>query len=150
MESREHDVGSEARPSGGPIAELVDNDEPLRDIDDVVDSILATGSAVVEYVHVIDPNAPLVDSDYTDEEGRRWKVKAPLGSSAPASMGIPVGPPDISDLGLPFDVSVRLHNQLFNRGLFTKRDLRGRGQEVFAAVQAAYRVDVQAVTALYQ
>ena len=73
-----------------------------------------------------------------------------MGSVGQEAMGIPVGPPDVSSLGLPDDVSIRLHNQLFHRGLFTKANLRGRGQEIFAALQAAYKVDSAAVTALYR
>lgn len=144
MESRERDVGSKDRESGGPVAELV------------------TGGALAEHVRLkeampvsepslaYDPNGPLVLGEYVDEKGRWWKVRVPAGSATPASMGIPVGPPDISSLNLPLDIDVRLHNQLFHRGLFTRADLRGRGQEIFAAVQAAYKVDAAAVTALYR
>lgn len=92
----------------------------------------------------------LVRAKYQDDEGRWWVVLVPPGHEDEASMGIPVGPPDLASLGLPEAVEVRLHNQLFNRGLLTARDLKGRGQEVFAALQAAYRVDQGAVTALYQ
>lgn len=92
----------------------------------------------------------MVRANYEDPEGRWWVVLVPVGHEDEAHMGIPVGPPDLSPLGLPEPVEVRLHNQLFNRGLLTARDLKGRTQEVFAAIQAAYRVDLTAVTALYQ
>ena len=92
----------------------------------------------------------MVRSSYQDDEGRWWAVLVPPGHEGEASMGIPIGPPDLESLGLPEAVEVRLHNQLFNRGLLTARDLKGRGQEVFAALQAAYRVDQASVTALYQ
>ena len=144
MEPRELDVRPEDRQSGGPVAELV---EPLGPVEDVVESLLATGTAVVEVIHT---DGRLVDRTYEDESGRWWKVRVPEGATTPVSMGIPVGPPDISELNLPDDVGVRLHNQLFNRGLFTRDDLRGRGREVQAALQAAYRVDAVAVTALYR
>ncbi len=85
---------------------------------------------------------------WEDEDGLWWLVMVPPGQDG--AMGIPVGPPDLSELHLPADVAARLHNQLFHRGLITKRDLRGRTQEVFAALQAAYRVDVVAVTGLYE
>ncbi len=121
MESRQQHDGQEDREGGGPLATLV-----------------------------YDPTGPLVLADYVDEKGRWWKVRVPAGSATPASMGIPVGPPDLSSLGLPEEVSIRLHNQLFHRGLFTRANLRGRGQEIFAAIQAAYKVDSAAVTTLYR
>ncbi len=139
--SKQHD-GQEDRPGGGPVAELVE-DVPLKDA-------LNEAVAASEPVLVYDPNGPLVNADYEDNEGRWWRVRVPLGSEGQAAMGIPVGPPDLSSLGLPDEVSIRLHNQLFHRGLFTRANLRGRGQEIFAAVQAAYKVDSAAVTALYR
>jgi len=66
------------------------------------------------------------------------------------SLGIILGPPDVCALGLPDEVAVRLHNELFNRGLITSKDIKGRAQEVFAAIQAAYRVDTAAVLSLYE
>ncbi len=91
----------------------------------------------------------LVRVDYEDEDGRMWAVLVPEGHEAEASMGIPLGPPDSTSLGLPRETAIRLHNQLFSRGLFTRRDLRGRTREVFAAIQAAYKADVAAVTGLF-
>ncbi len=160
MESRELDVGPEDREGGGPVAELVDDDQhqggyaelvkPLGAVDDVIESLLVTGSAVVERPVVFNTDGRLIDRTYEDQEGRWWKVRIPEGADMPVSMGIPVGPPDLSELDLPHSVMVRLHNQLFNRGLFSRADLRGRGREVHAALQAAYRVDAIAVTALYR
>jgi hypothetical protein len=96
------------------------------------------------------PDAPLVQVDYEDPDGLWWVVRVPQGEEANAHMGIPVGPPDVSSLDLPEAVAKRLHNELFRRRLLTARDLRGRGVEVVAALQAAYRVDAAAVTALYR
>jgi len=95
-------------------------------------------------------DVPLVRAEYEDEAGLWWVVMVPEGREQAAHMGIPVGPPDLSTLELPPEVAARLHNELFRRGLLTKRDLRGRGMEVFAALQAAYKVDTTAVTTLYQ
>ncbi len=90
----------------------------------------------------------LVDRDYEDPDGYWWRVRVPEDTNDP-SMGIPVGPPDLTALGLPPDLQRRLHNQLHARRLFTRRDLRGRMPEVLAALQATYKVDAQAVTTLY-
>ncbi len=92
----------------------------------------------------------MVRANYQDDEGRMWATMVPLGHEEEASMGIPIGPPDLSPLGLPPAQEVRLHNQLFNRGILTSKDLRGRGKDVFAAIQSALQVDVAAVTGLYR
>ena len=93
----------------------------------------------------------LVQVEYEDEE-HLWRVVLVPESSDESTyhMGIEVGPPDLSSLDLPMPVKVRLHNELFRRRLLTRADLRGRGMEVFAAVQAAYKADAAAVTALYR
>lgn len=97
------------------------------------------------------PGGPaLVQATYEDEDGRQWAVMVPVGQKTDLHMGIPAGPPDLRPLGMPKDVMLRLHKQLFNRRLLTRRDLRGRPRELFAAIQAAYRVDVAAVSSLYE
>jgi hypothetical protein len=90
------------------------------------------------------------DVDYTDDEGRSWRVRVPDDCPADRFVeGIPIGPPALASLGLPLAVEVRLHNQLFGRGLLTRRDVLRRPGDVFAALQAAYRVDVQTLQTLY-
>lgn len=86
-----------------------------------------------------------------EKQGRYYRVEVP--EDAPANTwqyGIIIGPPDLSGLGLPSKVEVRLHNELFNRGLITKIDLRKRLVEVEAALRSALRVDVQTIAALYE
>ncbi len=95
-------------------------------------------------------SSPLVRAVHQDTEGRHWVTKVPVGQEDMAYMGIPVGPPDVSGLGLPEAVAIRLHEQLYQRGLLTRKDLRGRGKEVFAALQSAYRVDTAAVMSAYR
>ncbi len=98
-----------------------------------------------------DTSERLVQVAYEDEDGLWRVVLMPEGSDESIyHMGIEVGPPDLSSLDLPGAVKVRLHNELFRRRLLTRADLRGRGMEVFAAVQAAYKADAAAVTALYR
>jgi hypothetical protein len=88
---------------------------------------------------------------YEDEDGRRWVTR--IDARAPdsdAPLGIPVGPPDLSDLGLPAEVQTRLHNQLVDRGLLTAGDIRRAGnQALIAALQAAYKVDAVALATLF-
>ena len=89
-------------------------------------------------------------SSYTDEEGRRRAVWLPDGApDSDAQMGLPLGPPDLGLLGLPPEVEIRLHNQLFDRGLLRAKDVLRRRQEVFAALQAAFRVETERIVVLY-
>ena len=94
-------------------------------------------------------SGPLVRRDYQDDTGRMWAVLMPNDSDSNPSMGIPIGPPDSSSLGLPEDTAIRLHNQLFARGLLAKNDLKGKQKELFAAIQASYKVDITRVTELF-
>ncbi len=89
--------------------------------------------------------------DYTDDYGRRWRVRVP--DDCPADRyheGIPVGPPALDSLGLPVDVEIRLHNELHGRKLFILRDVQRNPQLVTGALQAAYRLDLQRLQVLYK
>jgi len=87
---------------------------------------------------------------YEDIKGRLWMVSLPDGMpDNDASMGIPIGPPSLEPLGLPEEVEVRIHNQLFHRRLFTLRDIKMRRRDVFGALQAALKVDTQSIVNLY-
>lgn len=88
---------------------------------------------------------------FEDAKGRKFLTEIP--DDAPdthAKMGVRIGPPELSSVGLPLAVEVRLNNALFARGLFTKSDLRGKKQELFAALQSAYATDVQVLDTLYE
>ncbi len=90
------------------------------------------------------------EAKYTDAAGRQWAVLLPDGMpDGDATLGIPLGPPSMGPLGLPEEVEVRLHNQLFARRLFSAKDVRARRIEVFAALQAAFAIDMQRIVALY-
>ncbi len=88
---------------------------------------------------------------YEDVDGRAWLRALPQGVPASqASIGIPLGPPSLEDLGLPKDIEIRLHNQLYARKLLTSDDVRMRTTEVYSALMAALRLDVQRILALYE
>ncbi len=89
--------------------------------------------------------------DYTDADGRRWRVRVP--DDCPADRyaeGIPVGPPALAPLGLPLELEVRLHNEFHRRRLYTLADAIKRPQELQAALQAALRLDVQRIQSLFR
>jgi hypothetical protein len=74
----------------------------------------------------------------------------PVGHEQEASIGIVVGPPDTSSLGLPDSIDIKLHNELFNRGLLTWNDVRLRPQEVLSALQSVLKIDSSKIMALYR
>lgn len=91
------------------------------------------------------------DVSYQDGRGRWHKVLLPEGvPDSHIEYAIDVGPPDLDSLGLPEDVTTRLHNQLYWRGLYTFKEVRSRRQEVLAALQAAYQVDIVRLSNLFQ
>lgn len=87
---------------------------------------------------------------YTDSAGRRTLVWLPdAAPDADAAMGIVVGPPSLERLGLPLGTDVRLHNELFARGLFTKRDVDNNRRDVISALMAALKVDAEMIAQCY-
>lgn len=89
--------------------------------------------------------------EFVDEDGRSWARGLPDGvPDARAKVGVPIGPPSLEDLGLPKELEVRLHNQLYQRRIFTERDARQRMQDVHSALMAALRVDAHRILAIYQ
>lgn len=87
---------------------------------------------------------------YVDTAGRKFKVMLPDGApDSDAPYGIVVGPPDLSSLELPLDIEVALNNQLYGRSIFSAKEAAKRSNELFAAWQAALRVNVQALLNLY-
>lgn len=87
---------------------------------------------------------------HIDESGRKKYVLLPEGvSENEADKGIPVGPPDFTELGLPEELEVRLNNELFNRGIIEVKDaLRGRDQ-IQAALMSVLKVDAGRVVEAY-
>ena len=87
---------------------------------------------------------------FTDEDGRMWLVGLPDDApDSDAHKGIRIAPPSLTSLDLPQEVEIRLHNQLFARRLFTRKDVRARLSHVFGALQAAYKVDTGRIVQLY-
>lgn len=88
---------------------------------------------------------------YEDAQGRLWLVRLPdHAPDSDAAMGIIVGPPPMDGLGLPEEIAIRLHNQLYHRGLFTIRDAERRRQEVVGALQATLKIGAQHILAAYR
>lgn len=90
------------------------------------------------------------EASYTDMQGRQWAVLLPDDvPDSEAFRGLPIGPPPLELLDLPFAIEVRLHNELFNRRIFTARDARARVHEISAAIASACRLDAMTMLALF-
>ena len=88
---------------------------------------------------------------FVDARGRKWARLLPLPApDSDAEWGIPIGPPPLTSLGLPGEVEVALHNQLFERGILTERDAKRGRLEIESALRAALRVDAGRVFDLYR
>ena len=84
-------------------------------------------------------------------DGRKTKVLVPEGAPETTwKQGIVIGPPDLSSLGLKEEITTRLHNELFNRGIIRRGDARAQRAEVHAALMSALRVDAETIIALYE
>lgn len=84
------------------------------------------------------------------KDGFLFDVIVPEGSPAKhTEFGVRVGPPDLSNLGLPKEVERRLNNALYARKLFTVRDVKNRRQDVVSAWQAVLAVDVSRIVETY-
>lgn len=82
--------------------------------------------------------------------GKKYKVIVPDDADPELwQYGVVVGPPDLSSLDLSPSMEVRLHNELYVRGLITKVDIMRRGVELVAALQAVLKVDAQRIAELY-
>lgn len=68
------------------------------------------------------------------------------------SAGIIIGPPNLRVAGLVIDPEVvmeRLQHELFVRGVVTYNDARNKRQDVFGALFAALRLDVDSIINAY-
>ena len=89
--------------------------------------------------------------EYENEKGRKYLVK--LADETPdkdAHMGIPIGPPDVVDaLELPEPFATTLHNILYDRGLWSIKEVNAQKKALFGALQAALKVDVHTLYNAY-
>lgn len=89
-------------------------------------------------------------ASYEDSDGRKWAVWLPEGvDDSDASMGLPLGPPSLESLGLPLELEVRLHNNLFDSGLFTWADVKHRRQHLVSAIRAMLSPTTEHLLTLY-
>lgn len=64
--------------------------------------------------------------------------------------GVLIGPPDLTSLGLGEEVTTKLHNELYNRGIIRRSDAKTRRSEVHAALMASLRIDADRIISLYE
>ena len=93
--------------------------------------------------------------DFTDESGRRWRVRVPLDCPEELySSGIVIGPPAglddwLEKQGWPEGRRIAIHNALHSRGLFTVKDVLRKPQEVAGALQSVVKTDLQGIQTVY-
>ena len=88
---------------------------------------------------------------HTDPTGRVWITSIPDDApNSHASMGLPIGPPDLSTLELPEELATRLHNALVERNILTWDQFRRNRTAVLGALKWALRADIQRLETLYR
>lgn len=87
---------------------------------------------------------------FTDHLGRKFKVQAPDDlEEKDYKYGVFIGPPLLCNLGLPVQIEIELHNQLYNRGIFTLRDAKKRRHEVIAALATVLAIQADRILEAY-
>jgi len=84
---------------------------------------------------------------HSDERGRKYKAYQD-GENI-----LIVGPPEdlVDEFGLPESFATNLHNILFQRGIYTYKDVVRNQNNLIGALQEAYCLDVQKlIEALYR
>lgn len=89
-----------------------------------------------------------VQTDVEEIDGRNYLVRR--SPDAQEGAFIIIGPPQglVDELGLPEPFATKVHNILFNRRIFTFKDISG-SKIAYAVLQEAYQVDAQKLTATF-
>jgi hypothetical protein len=88
--------------------------------------------------------------DYEDDMGRMFKVSLPDDvPDSEAELGNPLGPPLLDNLEMPHDMMVKLHNFLFDMGIYTANQARARRQDIVSAIQRICAIHAEAIIQLY-
>ncbi len=95
--------------------------------------------------------ACMKQASYKDEQGRQFATWLPESADdGDAEIGIPLGPPSLEALHLPEELEIRLHNQLFARGIFTHAQAKANKLNVQGAMQAVLKLDVLHIIEIYR
>lgn len=88
---------------------------------------------------------------YEDERGRKYLVELDDDDSdEDAYLGIPIGPPEVVDeLELPEPFATRIHNMLFDRQLWSIKELKKQPKVLYGVLQAALKIDAQTLHTAY-
>lgn len=97
---------------------------------------------------------PLVK--YTDGEGFAYLVRVPAGvPERDYKLGIRLGPPDLSGVGLPKEQEIRLRNALVEAQMVNAETIRGSASKLFQVVHNTFpksdaRAIVRLIKSVYQ
>jgi len=78
-----------------------------------------------------------------------WVLLPEWAPDGDAHMGVVIGPPCLAELGLPLEIEIAVHNQLYHRGVITALDARQKRQEITAAIISACKVDAGRIVNIY-
>lgn len=93
----------------------------------------------------------MFETEYVDYEGRKFWIRLPDGAQPDDyQFGLRLGPPDLSQLGLPLAVEVRVHNELYYRRLFHFSDVKRKRQDLVGALMAALKLDADKLLEVYR
>jgi hypothetical protein len=83
--------------------------------------------------------------EHTDGRGRKYKAFRE-GENV-----LIIGPPEdlVDELELPESFATNLHNVLYRRGIFSFQDAAKNMNNLIGALQEAYRLDAQKLTAAF-
>lgn len=89
--------------------------------------------------------------EWVDHWGRKFVVYVRIQGDVigDPSKGVIKGPQPLDMLGLDQETNVRLHNELYARGIITYKDAMHRPMAILQAIQQALRVNVQQVQNAY-
>ncbi len=88
---------------------------------------------------------------FTDPSGRQFVTAIP--DDAPdshADMGVPIGPPDLSELKPPADWSLQVQNGLADAGILTYKDFRRNRMAVRGVLNRVMNDQIRELEAIYR
>lgn len=88
--------------------------------------------------------------EFVDSRGRKYAVEAPDDAVDLSNYPF-LGPPDVVDsLDLPEYFATRLHNILYEKELWSMKEIRKQKGALRGVIQSLYKVDVQTLEYAYQ
>lgn len=86
---------------------------------------------------------------YIDKEGYKWISQLPdTASIDEISQGVLIGPPEFRNYQKEF--AIKLHNELFDRGIYTYLQAKANRQGIMQAIQSVLKFSAIAIEGEYK